>query len=333
MAKWTGPLKSFDGREPNEDDSNGPFARRKTTDATHKDTIQIRVLDQIKAWRKEIIDELEASKEVASPEEVDKIEKSKVNYELKFNNIIESINRIVRSFENGKYYIGNKRDGNGEGNWERQDLDEIIVTIERESNYLTRSLAKLGLDSEEVDKLIGEADRWVKSLTTILYNLEDKESTSTNWNFADKLSDKFNVKGANNDVDDTDDEEDVEVEDDYENQPDEFVDYSDDEMDAMAWKGAEDFDPSDLELASVTPRRLNEEGTRLNVFGKHPGYRKKPMSLPQTGSDKEGIYRDWNDDSVYSEQPFGQEIGDSAPFDSMVKASVDSIVESLKKKL
>ena len=46
------------------------------------------------------------------------------------------------------------------------------------------------------------------------------------------------------------------------------------EVIAATTGGAGDYDPSDLELASVTPRRLNEEGTRLNVFGKHPGYRK-----------------------------------------------------------
>ena len=80
-------------------------------------------------------------------------------------------------------------------------------------------------------------------------------------------------------------------------------------------------------------RKLNEEGTRLNVFGKHPGYRKKVMSLPQTGSDNEGNVRDWNDDSVYSEQPFGEKIGKSAPFDNVIEASVNKIMENLKKKL
>jgi hypothetical protein len=74
---------------------------------------------------------------------------------------------------------------------------------------------------------------------------------------------------------------------------------------------------------------MMQEETKLNVFGKHPGYRKKPMTLPQTGSD-EG---DWNDSSVYSEQPFGQGVGDSAPFDKVVKSAVETVMESLKKKL
>jgi hypothetical protein len=84
---------------------------------------------------------------------------------------------------------------------------------------------------------------------------------------------------------------------------------------------------------SVSPRKLNEEGTKLNVFGKHPGYRKKVMSLPQTGSDEEGNVRDWNDESVYSEEPFGAKIGSSAPFEDTINKTVDAIMESLKKKL
>ena len=80
---------------------------------------------------------------------------------------------------------------------------------------------------------------------------------------------------------------------------------------------------------------VNEEGTKLNDFGKHPGYRKKPMSLPTTGSDNENGMKDWNDESVYSEQPFGSKIGDSAPFDKIVKAVTDSVMEAItgKKKI
>lgn len=86
-------------------------------------------------------------------------------------------------------------------------------------------------------------------------------------------------------------------------------------------------------ISESVNKRLNEEGTKLNVFGKHPGYRKKVMSLPQTGSDKEGNVRDWNDDSVYSEEPFGNKIGKSNPYEDVIEKSVNSIMESLKKKL
>ena len=88
-------------------------------------------------------------------------------------------------------------------------------------------------------------------------------------------------------------------------------------------------------VKSIKKQKVNEEGTKLNDFGKHPGYRKKPMNLPKTGSDKEKGMKDWNDESVYSEQPFGSKIGDSAPYDQLVKKITDSVMESLtgKKKI
>ena len=113
-----------------------------------------------------------------------------------------------------------------------------------------------------------------------------------------------------------DDDEDVEIDDEWENQEDEF-DF-DEEDDEEAYNNITD---------SIRPRRLHEEASRLRVFGKHPSYRKKPMSLPKT--DTTTPYNDWNDESVYSEQPFGSKIGDSAPFNNIVK----SVMESLKKKL
>ena len=104
---------------------------------------------------------------------------------------------------------------------------------------------------------------------------------------------------------------------------------SEEDMDAMAYANAAREEGRFNESQNRKGQAINEEGTKLNVFGKHPGYRKKPMTLPATGSD-EG---DWNDESVYSEQPFGQEIGSSAPFETVLKQTVDAIVESYKKKL
>ena len=57
------------------------------------------------------------------------------------------------------------------------------------------------------------------------------------------------------------------------------------------------------------------------------------MSLPKTGSDNENGYYDWNDDSVYSEEPFGSKIGKSSPFDNAVERTITSVLESFKKKI
>ena len=83
-------------------------------------------------------------------------------------------------------------------------------------------------------------------------------------------------------------------------------------------------------IEGLTRRYLNED--KLNVFGKHPGYRKKPMTLPATGSDGDEKTTDWNDESVYSEQPFGEKIGDSAPFEKAIEKIVDSVMEGITKK-
>ena len=173
----------------------------------------------------------------------------------------------------------------------------IINQIVRKLSFMNRELYD-SLVQNELDSLNAIYDRYY-----------DKYEEMTG---ATQEPGNYNI-----DVDDDDYEEHYDADDYYNNDEDDDVDMDFDT----------DFDPTMYE--SKKSRRLNEEGTKLNVFGKHPGYRKKPMSLPQTGSDKTESTRDWNDDSVYSEQPFGEKIGTSAPFDKIV----NEIVESIKKKL
>jgi hypothetical protein len=85
-------------------------------------------------------------------------------------------------------------------------------------------------------------------------------------------------------------------------------------------------------VESVVNEILSEETTVLHDFGKHPGYRKKPMELPNTGSDTYKGMKDWNDDSVHSEEPFGQKVGDGKPYDKLVQIITDNVLDSLKKK-
>jgi hypothetical protein len=100
--------------------------------------------------------------------------------------------------------------------------------------------------------------------------------------------------------------------------------YGDDEL------GSQDELERENNFESCRRKKTMKED-KLNDFGKHPGYRKKPMNLPPTGEDKNKWGRDWNDDSVYSEEPFGSKIGSSAPFD-IVQHVTDSIMEQIKKK-
>ena len=81
-------------------------------------------------------------------------------------------------------------------------------------------------------------------------------------------------------------------------------------------------------VESVVKQILKED--ELNVFGKHPGYRKKPMELPTTGEDKNQWGEDWNDESVHSEEPFGSKIGDGDPFNNLVNAVTKDVMYQLK---
>jgi hypothetical protein len=79
---------------------------------------------------------------------------------------------------------------------------------------------------------------------------------------------------------------------------------------------------------TVVNEILNED--TLHVFGKHPGYRKKPMELPTVGSDHTEWGDDWNDESVHSDEPFGSKIGNGKPFDKLVDAVTAVVMEQLK---
>lgn len=90
-------------------------------------------------------------------------------------------------------------------------------------------------------------------------------------------------------------------------------------------------------LARKVAANILKEET-LHDFGKHPGYRKKPVELPETGEDQNEHGKDWNDDSVHSEEPFGQSKGDSKPYsntlerDALAMKITDKVMESLKKR-
>ena len=123
------------------------------------------------------------------------------------------------------------------------------------------------------------------------------------------------------------DEEDFEDEDDFEDfgEDDEesFDDDDDDEMYEAKKK------VMDRIVESVVRQALKED--ELHDFGKHPGYRKKPMDLPTTGQDKNEHGEDINDDSVHNEEPFGKQIGDGSPFNQLVNAVTKDVMYQLKK--
>lgn len=71
----------------------------------------------------------------------------------------------------------------------------------------------------------------------------------------------------------------------------------------------------------------------LDDFGKHPAYQKTVMSLPPKDHKEFPGYYDMNDDSVKNDQPYGNNIGDGAPFEVDIEEIQNTIAESIKRHL
>jgi len=95
-------------------------------------------------------------------------------------------------------------------------------------------------------------------------------------------------------------------------------------------------------------RRINEGGmtpfkdagrvpqgnmNKLDDFGKHPTYQKVVMSLPPKDLQEFPDYYDMNDESVRNDSPYGEKIGDGAPFDIDPESIDNAIAESIKRTL
>lgn len=94
----------------------------------------------------------------------------------------------------------------------------------------------------------------------------------------------------------------------------------------------EDDDEDDFEVyESKNYRKMMMKEDKMDYFGKHPAYQKEPMELPSNSHKEMPDYYDMNDESVEGEKPFGQEIGDSAPFEIDPKAIENAIAESIKR--
>ena len=101
---------------------------------------------------------------------------------------------------------------------------------------------------------------------------------------------------------------------------------------------------------AMRKQRMNEEGmkpftdngrvpsgnmNKLDDFGKHPAYQKVVMDLPPKDMKEFPGNYDMNDDSVRNDNPYGEKIGDGAPFDIDPEAIDNAIAEAfdrLKKK-
>lgn len=97
---------------------------------------------------------------------------------------------------------------------------------------------------------------------------------------------------------------------------------------------------------AMRKQRMNEDGmkpftdngrvpsgnmNKLDDFGKHPAYQKKVMELPPKDMKEFPDYYDMNDDSVKNDTPYGEKIGDGAPFDIDPQAIDNAIAEAFNR--
>lgn len=87
-------------------------------------------------------------------------------------------------------------------------------------------------------------------------------------------------------------------------------------------------------LEDKISRMVKEELTKLDAWGKHPKFRKEPMTLPQNKEVMAGTAdRDFNDDSAKGEQPYGQKIGNGTPFEKTVEMLTDQVLANIKESI
>lgn len=197
--------------------------------------------------------------------------------------------------------------------------DDLESRVEAIEDLLTQIAAKLGVGEAPVD----DAE----------YDDDDL--------FGDEEENEFG------DEEPMDDEEGFGPDDEMGN--DEFEDDDEMPMESRRRNGVQIFETRAFRNA-MRKQRMNEEGmtpfkdagrvpqgnmNKLDDFGKHPAYQKKVMTLPPKDLQEFPDYYDMNDDSVKNDMPYGERIGDGAPFEIDPDSIDNAIAEAfdrLKKK-
>ena len=85
-------------------------------------------------------------------------------------------------------------------------------------------------------------------------------------------------------------------------------------------------DDEDLYENRRSGRRLSEDKIP-NYFGKHPAWRKQPMTTPPNKEVAINGAREWDDESAQGEEPYAKQIGDGSPFNEIVNEVTNAILK------
>lgn len=222
--------------------------------------------------------------------------------------------------------------------------EEQILTWNDNKNYMDKSQGtKIGSSAPYSDEVGSESNQTeaptesIHESESLIYDDADNQNSPT-----PGISEVGDTAPFDKKVN-----EDVVTADDAAGMPDEEEDFSDYPFPEVMEDNYDDdelgldFEPEnedeyELELGDDTDedytqfesvRRVNED--RLNDFGAHPAYRKHPMTTPPNKEVAINGAREWDDESVQGEEPYGEKIGSSAPFDEIVDAMTESIYRAL----
>ena len=228
-----------------------------------------------------------------------------------------------------------------------EELDDVDLDIEDEEEVEFDEGDFDDMDSEE-DEMESDDDilARISELEAELEALKSEVDNEKEAEFDPEMDDDAEMGDDIEMDDDAEMDDEIEIDDDIEMNDEEETEFESDFNDVDDSEFEEDMDEcgSLMEakmsymnniVNNVVKNILKEE--RLNDFGKHPGYKKKPMTLPSTGEDKNQWGEDWNDESVYSELPHGTKVGDGTPFnilvDNITKDVMSTLSGVLKKKV
>ena len=220
----------------------------------------------------------------------------------------EPMGEPVDDFGDEEGFEDDELDDEGFDDFEGEELEDRMNSLEDKLDLI---LDKLGIDEPAVDAEDYEDDDLFGDEEG-----EDEYELELGDDGEDYDEDSFGE-------DDLGGEGEVEPEEDFEDEEDEYP------MESRRRNGVQIYETKNFKRA-MRRQMMNEEGmtpftdagrvpqgnmNKLDDFGKHPAYQKVVMSLPPKDMQEFPDYYDMNDDSVRNDMPYGERIGDGAPFD------------------
>lgn len=259
---------------------------------------------------------------------------------------MQSLRSNIFTFDNGEYvYFEYQPDTNKLVAGGATNIG-IVPDYEQEYDFDYSFDQNLQGFYETIQEQIGYGDEGMTESCEAVHNSDCQNCpTPGNGEIGDSAPYEENVNEENIDVNDVagmpDEEDDVpfpEVNNSYYDDErldpeSEFYDPADYAIE-RSYSDDDDWEFSDEDLYGESKKQRKNtisENMVLNDFGKHPAYRKSPMTTPPN-TEINRFGNDWNDDSAKSEKPFGQQIGSSAPYDKLVDLIADAIIKKFTKK-